>query len=121
AVRIECCGDDRATCFNLEAADYVAIDSVEVVGGQYGVRAVGEDFPADQHQVGVAVLRSIGHDQSNDPFFTGQSDWFVIEGIIAHGAGNDDGHGIYLSNGGDWLIVRDSELYGNSSSDFQIN
>lgn len=121
AARVECCSDGRGTCFNLEAADYIAIDSVEVVGGQYGVRAVGEDFAADRHQVGVAVLRSIGHDQSNDPFFTGQSDWFVIEGVIAYGAGNDDGHGIYLSNGGDWMIVRDTELYENLSSDFQIN
>lgn len=118
---IECCGDGRAACFNIEAADHVAIDSVELVGGEYGVRAVGSDFGADQHQVGVAVLRSIGHDQENDPFFTGQSDWFVIEGVVAYGAGQSDGHGIYLSNGSDWLIVRDSELYENSSSDFQIN
>ena len=32
-----------------------------------------------------------------------------------------DGHGIYLSNGGDWNIVRFNETYGNVSSDFQIN
>jgi Right handed beta helix region len=121
AVRIECCGSDRGACFNLEAADHVALDSIEVVGGRYGVRAVGAAYAADEHQVGIAILRSIGHDQSNDPFFTGQSDWFVIEGVIAYGAGQDDGHGIYLSNGGDWQIVRDVELYENSSSDFQIN
>lgn len=121
AVRIECCGTGRASCFNLEAADYVALDGMELVGGRYGVRAVGSDFDADQHQIGVAVLRSSGHDQSNDPFFTGQSDWFVIEGVVAYGAGEDDGHGIYLSNGSDWLIVRDSELYANRSSDLQIN
>ena len=121
AVRIECCGDGRESCFNLEASDYIALDSVELVGGRFGVRAVGADFAADEHQVGVAILRSSGHDQSADPFFTGQSDWFVIEGVIAHGAGQDDGHGIYLSNGSDWLIVRDNELYENQSSDFQIN
>ena len=32
-----------------------------------------------------------------------------------------DGHGIYLSNGSDWNIVRFNETYGNVSSDFQIN
>jgi hypothetical protein len=121
AVRIECCESGRGSCFNLEAADYIALDSVELVGGRFGVRAVGADFAADEHQVGIAVLRSAGHDQSADPFFTGQSDWFVIEGVIAYNAGEDDGHGIYLSNGSDWLIVRDSELYSNRSSDFQIN
>jgi hypothetical protein len=121
ATQINCCGGGRASCFNLEAVDYVAIDAVEVVGGSYGVRAVGIDFAADQHQVGIAVLRSSGHDQENDPFFTGQSDWFVIESVIAHDAGNSDGHGIYLSNGSDWLIARGNDLYANSSSDFQIN
>jgi Right handed beta helix region len=119
--RLECCDNGRASCFNLEAADYVAIDSVEVVGGEYGVRAVGADFAADQHQVGVAILRSSGHDQENDPFFSGQSDWFVVESVIAHDAGSGDGHGIYLSNGSDWLIVRGNELYSNESSDLQIN
>lgn len=119
--RLECCDDGRGACFNLEASDHVAIDGVEVTGGRFGVRAVGLDFDADQHQVGVAILRSIGHDQDNDPFFTGQSSWFVIEGVIARDAGSGDGHGIYLSNGSDWLIVRGNELYANQSSDLQIN
>src|SRR6266545_3852687 len=121
AARLDCCGSGRATCLNLEASNYIALDSLELVGGRYGVRAVGADFAADRHQIGIAVLRSSGHDQSADPFFTGQSDWFVLEGTIAHDAGTDDGHGVYLSNGGDWQIVRDCEVYGNQSSDFQIN
>ncbi len=120
-VRMNCCGTGRQACFNLEATNYVAIDSIEVVGGRYGVRSVGAGFAADAHQVGTAILRSIGRDQSADPFFSGQSDWFVIEGIVASNAGTADGHGIYLSNGSDWLIVRDNELFGNRSADFQIN
>jgi hypothetical protein len=116
-----CCSSGRQACFNLENASYVAIDSIELSGGKYGVRSVGAGFAADQHQLGVAVLRSAGHDQTGDPFFSGQSDWYVIEGVTASNAGDVDGHGIYLSNGSDWLIVRDNELFNNSSADFQIN
>lgn len=121
AVTINCCSSGRKTCINLEAADYVAVDGFELVGGDYGVRSVGADYAADQHQKGVAVLSSLAHDQNKDPFFTGQSDWFVIERCTGHDSGTGDGHGIYLSNGSDWNIARYNELYNTSSSDFQIN
>jgi hypothetical protein len=120
-VTINCCNTGRNTCINLEAADYVAVDGFELLGGYYGVRAVGADYAADQHQKGVAVLRNVGHGQSRDPFFTGQSDWFVIEGCTGYDSGNGDGHGIYLSNGSDWNIARWNETYNTYSSDFQIN
>jgi hypothetical protein len=116
-----CCNDGRRTCFNLEAANYIAVDGFELIGGGYGVRAVGVGYPASQHSRGVAVLNSHGHDQDRDPFFSGQVDWAVWEGNVAHGAGDIDGHGIYLSNGSDWNVVRYNETYSNSSSDFQIN
>ncbi len=43
-------------------------------------------------------MNNHGHDQYRDPFFTGGSDWIIVENNIAHGAGSGDGHGIYLSN-----------------------
>jgi hypothetical protein len=121
AVTINCCTTGRKTCINLEASDYVAVDGFELVGGDYGVRAVGADYPADQHQKGVAVLNTIGHGQNKDPFFTGESDWLVIEHCTGYDSGTGDGHGIYLSNGSDWNIARYNETYNTSSSDFQIN
>ncbi len=120
-VKMKCCTSGRQTCFNLEAADYVAVDGFELIGGKYGVRAVGAGYPASEHSRGVAVLNCDGHDQDRDPILSGQADWAVWEGNVAHGAKKDDGHGIYLSNGGDWNIVRFNETYGNLSSDFQIN
>jgi hypothetical protein len=120
-VTINCCASGRKTCFNLEAADYVAVDGFELVGGDYGVRSVGADYAANAHQKGVAVLHDIGHGQNKDPFFTGQSDWFVIERSTGYDSGTGDGHGIYLSNGSDWNIARWNETYNTSSSDFQIN
>ncbi len=120
-VRIDCCNSRRKTCFNLEGADYVAIDGFTLNGGSYGVRAVGMAYAASGHQKGIAVLNNRIGNQYKDPIFSGQSDWMVVEGNTAFGAGRGDGHGIYLSNGGDWLIVRNNELYDNSSSDFQIN
>jgi hypothetical protein len=121
AVTINCCSTGRKTCINLEAADYVAIDGFELVGGDYGVRAVGADYAADQHQKGVGVLNNLGHGQNKDPFFTGQSDWLVIERCTGYDPGTADGHGIYLSNGSDWYIARFNETYNTASSDFQIN
>lgn len=120
-VSISCCATGGGRCFNVEAADYVAFDGFALVGGTYGVRAVGGGFPANQHQKGVAVLKSVGHGQRNDPFFTGQSDWFVIEKCTAYDVGTGDGHGIYLSNGSDWNIARYNETWDTRSSDFQIN
>jgi hypothetical protein len=121
AASISCCTGGRKTCINLEQADYVAVDGFELIGGSYGVRAVGADFAASQHSRGIAVLNTIGHDQERDPFFTGQSDWAVIERTVGYGAKKGDGHGIYISNGSDWNIVRFNETYSNLSSDFQIN
>jgi hypothetical protein len=120
-VTINCCSSGRKTCINLEAADYVAVDGFELVGGDYGLRSVGAGYPANEHQKGVAVLNNIGHGQNKDPFFTGQSDWFVIERCTGHDSGSGDGHGIYLSNGSDWNIARGNETYNTVSSDFQIN
>ncbi|MFO0727887.1 MAG: right-handed parallel beta-helix repeat-containing protein [Myxococcota bacterium] len=121
-VQINCCNTGRQTCFNFEQADYVAVDGFELIGGRYGVRGVGLlSGSSASHQKGLAVLNSYGHDQNNDPFFTGQSDWVVLDGLLATGGGAGDGHGIYLSNGSDYLIARNIELHSNSSSDFQIN
>lgn len=120
-VAVTCCNNGRRTCFNLEGANYVAVDGFELIGGNYGVRAVGEGYPASQHSRGVAVIDCNGHDQERDPILSGQADWAVWERNVAYGAKQGDGHGIYLSNGGDWNIVRFNETYGNVSSDFQIN
>jgi hypothetical protein len=120
-VTMNCCNSGRQTCFNFEAADYVAVDGFQFVGGRYGVRTVGAGYAASQHSRGIAVLNSHGRDQSHDPFFSGAADWAVWERNLAFGAKAGDGHGIYLSNGSDWNIVRFNETFGNESSDFQIN
>jgi hypothetical protein len=120
-VTIDCCDSGRRSCFNLEHADYVAIDGFSMSGGRYGVRSVGEGYAASQHARGLAVLNSRARSQSHDGFFTGAVDWAVFERNVAHGAGKGDGHGIYISNGSDWNIVRFNETFSNHSSDFQIN
>ena len=120
-VELTCCDGGRQTCFNLEAADYVAIDGFELVGGKYGVRTIGAGYAASEHARGIAVIGCKGHDQDKDPFFSGAVDWAVWEGNIAYGAKKGDGHGFYLSNGGDWNIVRFNETFSNTRSDFQIN
>ena len=119
-VEINCCSSGRKSCFNLEYANYIAVDGFHLVGGDYGIRAVG-GYATSEHQKGIAILNNHGENQYRDPFFSGGSDWIVVEGNIANGAGDGDGHGIYLSNGGDWMVVRNNNLYNNSSSDFQIN
>ena len=120
-VKLTCCGSGRKTCFNLEDADYVAIDGFELIGGEYGVRAVGQGFDSSQHSRGVAVIDCNGHDQERDPYKSAQADWAVWERNVGSGTGKRDGHGIYISGGSDWNIVRFNETFGGASSDFQIN
>jgi hypothetical protein len=120
-VAMTCCSSGRQTCFNFEAADYVAVDGFELTGGRYGVRAIGAGYAASEHSRGIAVIDCNGHDQERDPFFSAQASWAVWERNVGHGAKVADGHGIYLSNGGDWNIVRFNETFNNLSSDFQIN
>ncbi len=120
-VSVDCCNSGRKSCFNLEGADYIAIDGFTLNGGSYGIRSVGLDHAQPAHQKGIAILNNKVGGQYKDPIFSGQSDWMVVDGNTAHDGGDGDGHGIYLSNGGDWFIVRNNELYGNSNSDFQIN
>ncbi len=120
-VQMNCDAGARKSCFNLEGADNIAIEGFEFVGGAYGVRAVGLGFEASRHSHGIAVIGNTGHGQEKDPFFSGQSDWNVWEGNLAYGAKAGDGHGIYISNGSDWNIVRSNNIHSNASSGFQIN
>lgn len=119
-VIINCCETGRKACFNLEFANYIAIDGFHLIGGDYGIRAVG-GISTSEHQTGIAILNNHGEKQNKDPFFSGASDWIVVDNNKAHDAGEGDGHGIYLSNGGDWMLVSNNELYDNASSDLQIN
>jgi len=124
-VTINCCASGRQTCINIEFMNYVAVDGFILKGGKYGVRIVGgpdcTEAPSDSHQVGSAVLNCDGGPQNNDPFFTGATDWCVFENNKAHDAGSGDGHGLYISNGPDFCIVRFNDLYHNYGADFQIN
>ena len=120
-VKMNCDTGKRKTCFNLEGANHVAIRGFEFIGGNYGIRVVGLGYDASAHSRGIAVLGNIGHDQERDPFFSGQSDWNIWEGNLAYGARKGDGHGLYISNGSDWNIVRFNETHSNASSGFQVN
>ncbi|MBL4632271.1 MAG: right-handed parallel beta-helix repeat-containing protein [Kofleriaceae bacterium] len=120
-VTIDCCNTGRKSCFNLEAAHHVAIDGFIMRGGRYGIRTVGAGYAPSDNQVGIAIIDNEGAGQCGDPFFSGQSSWIVVHGNVAHGAGECDGHGIYLSNGGDYMLVKGNETYDNESSDFQVN
>lgn len=120
-VTVDCAVGDRKTCFNFEGANYIAVDGFELVGGIYGVRAIGLGFAASEHSRGVAILNNSGRDQDRDPFKTAQADWSVIENNLGIRAKKGDGHGIYVSGGSDWGIVRLNETHSNASSDLQIN
>lgn len=120
-VRIDCCSSGRMSCFNFEAASYVAVDGFELHGGKYGVRAVGADSAATQHSRGIAVMNNLIDGQTHDGVLTGTADWDVFENNIVSNSGDADGHGIYLSNGSDYNIVRGNDLFGNQGSTFQIN
>jgi hypothetical protein len=116
---VRCCTKARSTCFNLEGADYVAVDGFTLIGGRNGVRTVGTGFESSQHARGVAVLGCHGHDQREDTFESGHSDWAVWERNLAHGDGKSR-HGFYISNGGDWNIIRLNGAHSNGAPDLEV-
>ncbi len=120
-VNMTCCTTGRATCLNLEATSYVALDGFRVEGGDYGLRSVGAGYDASDHTLGNTLLNSIAVDQVKDGVLTGASDWAVFERNVASGSSAADGHGIYLSNGSDFNIVRANNLFENEGATFQIN
>jgi hypothetical protein len=120
-VTLDCETGERKSCFNFEGANYIAVDGFVMARGNYGVRAVGLGFPASEHSRGIAMLNSEGRDQQRDPFKTAQADWTIIEGNLGYGAQKGDGHGIYVSGGSDWSIIRNNQTHSNESSDLQIN
>lgn len=119
--RITCCNSGRQSCFNFEAASYIAIDGLDMQGGKYGVRAVGADYATTLHSKGIVVMNSRMDGQRNDGVLTGASDWDVFENNVVSNSGEADGHGIYISNGSDYNIVRGNDLWGNEGATFQIN
>ena len=120
-VTVDCAVGNRQTCFNFEDGNYIAVDGFELAGGNYGVRAVGLGLESRKHSRGIAVLNMKGQGQMRDPFKTAQSDWMVLENNHGSNAKKGDGHGIYISGGSDWGIVRLNETHSNESSDLQIN
>ena len=115
-----------SSCFNLENSHYVAIDGFEMAGGKLRSSCGRRLREHDNTCLGIAILNNDGHNQCADPIFTGQASWLVVENNDTYDSGkcptgNLDGHGVYLSNGGDFVIFRFNEIWGNLSSDFQIN
>ncbi len=122
-VEIKCSGTENKneSCLNLMSPDYVAVDGFVLAGGSYGVRGEGKGYAASSHMRGLAVLNVDGKNSYRDPIFAAQTDWTVVQNNVAHGAGKRDGHGIYLSNGGDFNLVRYNETFGNAAATFQVN
>lgn len=120
-VSMNCCNTGRRSCFNFEAAEYIAVDGFELRGGRYGVRAVGADESASQHSSGIALMNSLLDGQTHDGVLTGTADYTVFENNVVSHSGDADGHGLYLSNGSDWAIVRRNDLFANEGATFQVN
>ena len=119
-VSMRCCTSGRQSCFNLEAADYVAVDGIEMTGGKHGVRTVGSGFESSQHARGVAVIGCSAQDQAEDAFMSGHLDWAVWERNLAHSA-KKGGHGFYITNGSDWNIIRLNEAHSNGAPDLEVS
>ena len=103
-------------CINMEFADYVAVDGFRFVSGAKGIRFAGDSSAPN---VGGAALNNRTDGMGDDGIFTGRSDWLVLEGN--HTSDSVDEHGIYVSNGGDFGILRGNESDGNNATGVQIN
>ncbi|MFL5736431.1 MAG: hypothetical protein ACJ76P_03735 [Actinomycetota bacterium] len=103
-------------CINMEFADYVAVDGFRFVSGAKGIRFAGDSSAPN---IGGVALDNRTDGMGDDGIFTGRSDWLVVEGN--HTSDSVDEHGIYVSNGGDFGILRGNESDGNNGTGVQIN
>ena len=109
-----CCSSGRQTCFNFEDADYIAVDGFELIGGKYGVRAVGGGYAASAALARHRGARLQGPRPGPDPFFSGAVRLGRVgaQRRLRREEGRRPRH-LSLSNGSDWNIVRFNETYGN--------
>jgi parallel beta-helix repeat protein len=97
---------------NLEGASYVTIDGFAVTGmDRAGVRSV-----LGEH---VTIRNVHAYDNQTWGIFTGFVDHLLIENNET--SGSIDEHGIYVSNSGDFPVLRNNYSWNNHGSGIHMN
>jgi parallel beta-helix repeat protein len=97
---------------NLEGASYVTIDGFAVTGmGRAGVRSV-----LGEH---VTIRNVHAYDNQTWGIFTGFVDYLLIENNET--SGSIEEHGIYVSNSGDFPVLRNNYSWNNHGSGIHMN
>jgi parallel beta-helix repeat protein len=97
---------------NLEGASYVTVDGFAVTGmGRAGVRSV-----LGEH---VTVRNVHAYDNQTWGIFTGFVDHLLIENNET--SGSIEEHGIYVSNSGDFPVLRNNYSWNNHGSGIHMN
>lgn len=102
---------------NLEGASHVVIEGFAVTGmPRAGVRTVGDE---DLLATNVTVRNVHAYDNGVWGIFTGFVNNLLIERNET--SGSADEHGIYVSNSGDWPVIRNNVSWGNHGSGLHMN
>jgi len=97
---------------NLEGASYITIEGFAVTGmGRAGVRSVLAEF--------VTIRNVHAYNNNQWGIFTGFVDNLLIENNETSGSVLE--HGIYVSNSGDYPVLRGNYSWGNHGSGIHMN
>lgn len=114
---IDCSGldgssSDRRDGIFIENADYIHIENIEIKNAfRAGIRVSGSDY--------VSIKGVKSHDNGHWGIFTDFSNHILVENCDCYGSKNE--HGIYISNSGDYPVIRGNKIHGNVNCGLHMN
>lgn len=96
----------------IENANHVTIENLEIKNSyRGGIRVSGSDY------VTIRAIKS--HNNGNWGIFTDFCDHILIEKCDCYGSKKE--HGVYISNSGDYPILRGNKIHANSNCGLHMN
>lgn len=103
---------DKRDAIFLDNADYVTIENLEIKNAfRAGIRVSQSDY--------VSIKGVKSHDNGKWGIFTDFSNHVLIENCEAYGS--KDEHGIYVSNSGDYPLIRGNKIHDNAACGLHMN
>ncbi len=98
--------------FFVDEADYIVIENMEIKNGpSSGIRISWSDH--------VTARNIVSHDNEKWGIFTSFSNYLLIENNECYNSKEE--HGIYVSNSGDYPVVRGNIIHGNNVNGLHMN
>lgn len=103
---------DKRDGIFIENADYIHIENIEIKNAyRAGIRVSGSDY--------VSIKHVKSHNNGHWGIFTDFSNHILVENCDCYGSKYE--HGIYISNSGDYPVIRGNKIHGNVNCGLHMN